>query len=39
MDQIQERWRRADPEAAAEFDAKLRDIRETLAPFRKDGKA
>jgi hypothetical protein len=39
MDQIHERWRRADPAAAAEFDAKLRVIEEKLARFRNDDKA
>lgn len=39
MDQIHELWRRADPAAAAEFGAKLRDVEEKLARFRKDDKA
>jgi hypothetical protein len=39
MDQLHELWRRADPEAAAEFDARLRELEEKLARFRKDDKA
>jgi hypothetical protein len=39
LDHIHELWRRADPAAAAELDAKIRDLEEKLAPFRKDDKA
>jgi uncharacterized integral membrane protein len=36
MDQLHELWRRADPAAAAELDAKLRDVEEKIARLRKD---
>lgn len=38
LDQLHELWRRADPAAAAEFDAKLRDLEEKVSRYRKDGK-
>ncbi|SDD03973.1 hypothetical protein [Glycomyces harbinensis] len=34
--ELHELWRRVDPEGARELDAKIRDLQEKLAPFRKE---